>query len=70
MMVLWELYGPGEEDYRTLAGHVVQSSAADQPAWVEAKFTISQPGHYRLRAATTDLTGRSTVVWKEFKLGR
>lgn len=67
-MVLWELYGPGEEDYRTLASRVTQLPATDQPALVETQFTISQPGHYRLRAATADLTGRSTVVWKEFKL--
>jgi len=68
VMVLWELYGPGEEDYRTLVSRVTRSPAADQPALVETTFTVSQPGRYRLRAATTDLTGRSTVVWKEFKL--
>lgn len=32
---------------------------------VEATFHIQKQGHYRLRAATTDLAGRSTVVWKE-----
>ena len=69
VMVVWELYGPREEDYRTLASRVTQLPAADQPAWVETTFTVSQPGRYRLRAATTDLAGRSTVVWKEFKLG-
>jgi hypothetical protein len=67
-MVLWELYGPGEEDYRTLTGRVAppepRNSAA---AVVEARFTVERAGRYRLRAATTDLAGRSTVVWKEFK---
>lgn len=70
VMVLWELHGPGEEDYRTLASRVTQPPATDQPAMVETHFTVSQPGRYRLRAATADLAGRSTVVWKELKLGR
>ena len=70
VMVLWELYGPGEEDYRTLTSRVTQPPAANRPALVETQFTASQPGRYRLRAATADLTGRSTVVWKEFKVAR
>ena len=69
-MVLWELYGPEEEDYRTLPGHVIQSATPDRASHVETRFTLSQPGHYRLRAATTDLAGRSTVVWKEFNAGK
>jgi len=36
----------------------------------EVEFSAEQPGRYRLRAATTDLAGCSTVVWKEFKVGR
>jgi len=35
---------------------------------VEVNFTVEKPGPYRLRAATTDLAGRSTVVWKEFRV--
>ncbi len=31
---------------------------------------LEQPGRDRLRAATTDLAGRSTVVWKEFEVRR
>lgn len=70
-MVLWELYGPGEEDYRQLSGRVHPPSAGDgRSAGIETQFTVEQPGHYRLRAATTDLAGRSTVVWKEFNVGK
>lgn len=69
-MVLWELYGPEEEDYRTLPGHVIQSATPESASHVETRFTLSQPGQYRLRAATTDLAGRSTVVWKEFNAGK
>jgi hypothetical protein len=69
-MVLWELYGPGAEDYRQLSGRVNSPLTRDGgSAVIETQFTIEQPGRYRLRAATTDLTGRSTVVWKEFKVG-
>ncbi len=69
-MVLWELYGPDEEDYRTLPGRVIQSATPDRASHVETRFALSKPGHYRLRAATTDLAGRSTVVCKEFNAGK
>lgn len=69
-MVLWELYGPGAEDYRTLTSRVTQPPAADRPALVETQFAVSQPGRYRLRAATADLAGRATAVWKEFRVGQ
>jgi len=65
-MVLWELYGPGEEDYRFLSGenrepHIDEEGSRTS---VEIQFTIGQSGEYRLRAATVDLAGRTTVVWK------
>ncbi len=66
VMVLWELYGPDEEDYRTLSGRLVEGPSADGQATLEAKAPVSRPGHYRLRAATTDLLGRTHVVWSEF----
>lgn len=70
-MVLWELYGPSAEDYRQLTGRVNPPLTRDGGSVVvETQFTIEQPGRYRLRAATTDLAGRSTVVWKEVKVGR
>lgn len=68
-MVLWELYGPRAEDYRFLPfpGSNVAVSREGKAFVVEAQFTISQPGQYRLRAATTDLAGRSSVVWREWE---
>ena len=65
--VLWELYGPGDEDYRALlsAGANPLTTFDGRSAVVEVKFRVEQTGRYRLRSATTDLAGRSTVVWKE-----
>jgi hypothetical protein len=65
-MVAWELYGPDEEDYRffrppALTPHVVRRGAV---AEVKARFAIGRPGTYRLRVATVDMAGRTTVVWK------
>jgi hypothetical protein len=71
VLVLWELFGPGAEDYRQLLGRVMTPLGGDGGlAVVEAQFAVEQPGRYRLRAATTDLAGRSSVVWKEIKVGR
>jgi len=66
VMVLWELYGPEEEDYRFLGGENREPRILDEGtrAEVEIQFAIRQPGKYRLRAATADLAGRTTVVWK------
>lgn len=69
LLVLWELYGPMPEDYHAFSSRVV--TAPDGPAHpgiAETQFKVNQPGHYRLRAATTDLAGRSTVVWKEIQI--
>jgi hypothetical protein len=65
--VLWELYGPGEEDYRALLpiGANPRTTFDGKSAEVELQFRVEQPGRYRLRAATTDLAGRSTFVWRE-----
>ena len=65
--VLWEIYGPGDEDYRALlpAGANPRTTFVGQTAVVEQQFSLKQAGHYRLRAATTDLAGRSMVVWRE-----
>ena len=65
--VLWELYGPGDEDYRALLpiGANPRTTLDGRSAVVELEFRVEQLGRYRLRAATTDLAGRSTVVWKE-----
>jgi hypothetical protein len=64
--VLLELFGPGAEDYRQLFSRVTSRPVGpSSPAVIETQFTLEQPGQYRLRAATSDLAGRSTVVWKE-----
>jgi hypothetical protein len=67
-IVAWELYGPGEEDYTcrppTIAPGAVTVDS-DNGHVAEAKIHIEAPGTYRLRVATTDLAGRSAVVWKE-----
>ena len=63
--VLWELYGPAPEDYRQLVG---RRGPSDPTGISEVQFRLEQPGHYRLRAATTDLAGRSAVVWKAIEV--
>ena len=64
--VFWELYGPGEEDYRFLLDRNREPRICEEGTRtrVDIKFKISQPGKYRLRAATADLAGRTAVVWK------
>jgi hypothetical protein len=65
-MVAWELYGPKAEDHQFLGpkdrAHAVTSTTAGAETRVRFKLTL--PGSYRLRAATVDTAGRSTVVWK------
>lgn len=63
--ILWELYGPEEEDYQTLSHEFKETSIDNQPCGgvVEIEFTIDRPGSYRLRASTCDMAGRTTVNW-------
>jgi hypothetical protein len=65
--VLWELFGPEEEDHSKLWAERwdVSVSEVNNAAEVAIKLVIDEPGSYRLRAATADLAGRSTVVWKD-----
>jgi hypothetical protein len=65
--ILWELYGPGQEDYRFLLSENREPRIFDDGTQtnVEIQFTIRRPGKYRLRAATVDLAGRTTIVWKD-----
>ena len=65
-MVLWELFGPGEEDYRFLNReqseiHITQ---VESVASVEVHFELQHPGDYRLRVATVDMAGRTAVAWE------
>ena len=66
VMVFWELYGPSEEDYRVLVDRtrkIIPRRDHDQTI-VEIKFQVGKSGTYRLRAASCDLAGRTTEVWK------
>ncbi len=64
--VFWELYGPQEEDYRFLIDWNREPRISEEgtKTSVEIRFKITQPGKYRLRAATVDLAGRTAAVWK------
>ena len=64
-MILWELFGPGEEDYRFLnRDHSeIRIDQTESVAEVEIRFTLNRPGNYRLRVATVDLAGRTAVAW-------
>ncbi len=64
--VSWELFGPGEEDYRFLNWEKLYPCVTRDgtTSTVEIRFRIEQPGNYRLRAATVDMAGRTAVLWK------
>ena len=55
--VLWELFGPEEEDYRFLNREQskIRIHQEDLVTRVEMSFTLRHPGSYRLRAATVDM---------------
>lgn len=65
-MVCWELFGPGEADYRFLNWEDWNPRIAvgDSVSTVRVDFNIDAVGNYRLRAATVDMAGRTTVAWK------
>ncbi len=64
--VLWELFGPEEEDYRFLNREQskIRIHPEDLVTRVEIRFTLGHAGSYRLRAATVDMAGRTAVEWK------
>lgn len=68
--VLWELYGPEEEDYTDFWAERWNVSVTEKnnSAVVELKFNIAKPGNYRLKVSTSDLAGRSKVVWKNITM--
>ena len=65
-MVLWEVFGPEEEDYRFLNREQseIRIHQTELAAEVEIRFRLEHTGNYRLRAATVDIAGRTTVEWK------
>ena len=64
-MILWELFGPEEENYRFLNRDQseIRIDQTESVAEVEIRFTLNRPGNYRLRAATVDMSGRTAVAW-------
>ena len=68
--IFWELYGPEEEDYRTLSHEFrpVNIQNDSSQTTVEMTFKIERPGKYRLRAAACDQAGRTTVEWKNISI--
>ena len=65
-MVDWELFGPNPQDYEFIRPKNWGKAVTPTPdgGKVRVKFKLTRPGAYRLRAATVDTEGRSTVVWK------
>ena len=65
-IVLWELFGPEEEDYRFLNREQseIRIHQTESEAEVEINFSLKHPGDYRLRTATVDMAGRTAVKWK------
>jgi hypothetical protein len=63
--VACEIYGPEAEDYYFLREEGLNSRLTETgaSATVELDFVLQQPGTYRLRTATVDVVGRTTVVW-------
>lgn len=71
--VAWELFGPGEEDYVYLMPEKLKpdTRAVASGVWEAATvLPVQREGKYRLRAATVDRAGRSTVVWREVTVTR
>ena len=65
-VVLWELFGPEEEDYRFLNREhsEIRIDQTESGAEVKIRFRLKHPGNYRLRAATVDMAGRTAVAWE------
>ena len=65
-IVLWELFGPEEEDYRFLNREQseIRIHQTESETEVEIHFRLKHSGNYRLRAATVDMAGRTAVKWE------
>ncbi|MFN0166362.1 MAG: hypothetical protein ACKV22_08010 [Bryobacteraceae bacterium] len=69
-LVAWEVFGPHEEDEVYLMPAGLKPKVDPARGQVEVTFKLKRPGSYRLRAATVDLAGRSTVVWRRLEVSR
>jgi hypothetical protein len=64
----WELYGPEDETYtcRTPVITIGPVRASGEGRYTaEAALFLQTPGRYRLRAAASDLAGRTAVAWED-----
>jgi len=70
--VLWELFGPKEEDYRFLNREhsEIRIDQTETVAEVEIRFRLERSGSYRLRAAIVDMAGRTAVEWQTIAVSR
>lgn len=70
VLVLWELYGPGEEDYRYFRPENLHPNAVrdGNRLTVKGLFKVNQAGHYRLRTATVDAAGRTSIHWLDVEV--
>lgn len=68
--VLWEIYGPEEEDYYFPFSEIraAQHTTTEAGHRVRIEFTLDRPGNYRLRSAVCDVAGRTCVVWSDLKI--
>ncbi|MBL8220511.1 MAG: hypothetical protein JNL62_14855, partial [Bryobacterales bacterium] len=71
-LVAWEVHGPEAEDQVPLLpeGLKPRSVVDASGGTAEVKFAVTRPGNYKMRAATVDTAGRSTVVWHPFRVVR
>ncbi len=76
VMVLLELFGPEDCDYRSLStegmsfrdlGWICRKDG--RTTTIEAPFILDSEGTYRIRCATSDMAGRTAVAWKTVKVG-
>ena len=71
-VVLWELFGPEEEDYRFLNREhsEIRINQTESVSEAAIRFTLNRQGNYRLRAATVDMAGRTAVAWETIAVSR
>ncbi len=71
-MVAWEVYGPEEQDQLVLIPDRLKPNVvlSGSGGTVEVSFKLTSPGNYRLRAASADVTGRTSVVWRPIVISR
>jgi hypothetical protein len=70
-LVAWELYGPKEYDQLLLIPERLRPRVKYHAngGTVDISFQLTQPGSYRLRAATVDTAGRTVVLWHPITVG-